>query len=94
MILRNGDLSSINAMSPDANALRVVNASDCTSDAPPNSQMLHRGRSRDESATLAVQATAKVPCFNAFIGSDLRDRMYLLDGMNTAGVGRAHRVRP
>jgi hypothetical protein len=56
-------------MTPDPNTLMAVNASDCTRDALLNNQALHRKRARDESATLAAQATAIPPCFDTLITS-------------------------
>jgi hypothetical protein len=66
-----GDLDSINAMTPDPSTLMAVNASDGTSDAPLANQALQRWSVTTESATLAAQATAIPSCFNALIAGDL-----------------------
>jgi hypothetical protein len=73
-IVVDGDLNSINAMTPDPNTLMAVKASGCTSDAPLNNQALQRNSMRDESATLTAQATAIPPCFNTLIASHLHAR--------------------
>jgi hypothetical protein len=63
-------------MSPDPDTLMAINASDCMSDALPDNQTLQRKSMRDESATLAAQATAAVLCFNRFMASHPPERMY------------------
>ena len=83
-----GDLDSINAMTPDPNTLMAVNASDGTSDAPLNNQAPQRRSVTTDSATLAAQATAIPSCFNALIAGDLHplkpganQQRHLPDGM-------------
>jgi hypothetical protein len=61
-------------MSPDPNALMAINGSDCTSDALLNNQALQRKSMRDESATLAAQATTMAACFNTLITGHLHMR--------------------
>jgi hypothetical protein len=73
-VVVDGDLHSINAMIPDPSALTAVNASDCTRDTLLKTHALQRKSMRDESATLAAQATAIPPCFKTVITSDLHPR--------------------
>jgi hypothetical protein len=77
-------------MSADPDAFNAINASDCASDALFNSQALQRKRMRDESATLAEQATTMAACFNTLITVHLQcenpaliDERHLPDGMMT-----------
>jgi hypothetical protein len=53
----------------------AINASDCMGDALPDNQTLQIISMRDESATLAAQATAAVLCFNTFMASHLLEQM-------------------
>lgn len=82
------DWNSINAMSPDPNALMAVSASD----ALLNNQALQRKSMRDEIATLAAQATATAARFNTLITGHLHTRKpganrrrHLPDGMMCIG---------
>jgi hypothetical protein len=61
-------------MSADPDALIAINASDCASEALFNNQALQRKSVRDESATLAAQATTMAACFNTLITGRLRMR--------------------
>ena len=58
-------------MTPDTNTLKAVNASDCTSAALLNNKALKRTSVRDESATLAAQATAIPLCCDTLIAAYL-----------------------
>jgi hypothetical protein len=66
--------NSINAATPDPHRLKAVNAIVCTSGALLNNQALQRNSVRDESATIAVQATATPPYFNTLITGHLLGR--------------------
>jgi hypothetical protein len=81
-------------MSPDPNALMTTSASD----ALLNSQALQRKSTRNEIATLAVQATATAARFNTFITAvSMREKPALVGGAilpdGTISIGCGKRVQ-
>jgi hypothetical protein len=66
--------NSINALTPDPHRLKAVNATVCASGTLLNNQALQRDSVKDESTTIAAQATAIPPHFNTLITSHLLGR--------------------